>query len=76
METRYKKRFIQQIIFSELFGRQMRFIAGPRQCGKTTLAKQKKILGGIPFVQVVKDSNVMKVINPDFYIVSASRFFA
>ena len=27
--------------FSSEFGRQMRFIAGPRQCGKTTLAKKK-----------------------------------
>ena len=29
------------IIFSETFGRQMRFIAGPRQCGKTTLAQEQ-----------------------------------
>ncbi len=28
-------------IFSEEFGRQMRFISGPRQCGKTTLAQVK-----------------------------------
>lgn len=32
-------RHIQQIAFSSDFGRQMRFIAGPRQTGKTTLAK-------------------------------------
>jgi uncharacterized protein len=32
-------RFLEQICFSSEFGRQMRFIAGPRQSGKTTLAK-------------------------------------
>ncbi len=35
-----KARHVADSIFSETFGRQMRFIAGPRQCGKTTLAKQ------------------------------------
>lgn len=37
----YIKRHLEELIFNELYGRQMRFIAGPRQCGKTTLAKQK-----------------------------------
>ncbi len=32
-------RNIQNICFSKDFGKQMRFIAGPRQCGKTMLAK-------------------------------------
>lgn len=32
-------RAIEKICFSQTFGRQMRFIAGPRQVGKTTLAK-------------------------------------
>lgn len=32
-------RLLEQIAFSPKFGRQMRFIAGPRQTGKTTLAK-------------------------------------
>jgi len=32
-------RFLEEICFSSEFGRQMRFIAGPRQSGKTTLAK-------------------------------------
>jgi hypothetical protein len=29
------------LIFSPAFGRQMRFVAGPRQCGKTTLAQRQ-----------------------------------
>lgn len=33
------ERSIEKTIFSKEFGRQMRFIAGPRQAGKTTLAK-------------------------------------
>ncbi len=33
------KRHIEGICFNEIFGRQMRFIAGPRQSGKTTIAK-------------------------------------
>jgi hypothetical protein len=33
------KRYINEIAFSDIFSRQMRFIAGPRQVGKTTIAK-------------------------------------
>ncbi len=33
------KRHIESICFNEVFGRQMRFIAGPRQSGKTTIAR-------------------------------------
>ncbi|MEA3333874.1 MAG: AAA family ATPase [Pseudomonadota bacterium] len=33
------ERHLQKIAFSSDFGRQMRFIAGPRQAGKTTMAK-------------------------------------
>ncbi|MEW6087247.1 MAG: AAA family ATPase [bacterium] len=33
------KRILEYICFDEKLGRQMRFIAGPRQTGKTTLAK-------------------------------------
>jgi predicted AAA+ superfamily ATPase len=33
------KRHLEGICFQEEFGRQMRFISGPRQVGKTTLAK-------------------------------------
>lgn len=33
------KRHVESIAFSDEFGRQMRFIAGPRQTGKTTIAK-------------------------------------
>ncbi|MFH1282425.1 MAG: AAA family ATPase [bacterium] len=32
-------RYISSTAFSKLFSRQMRFISGPRQCGKTTIAK-------------------------------------
>ncbi len=32
-------RYVQEIAFSGEFGRQMRFIAGPRQSGKTTIAR-------------------------------------
>lgn len=34
-----KKRILEEVCFDKEFGRQMRFIAGPRQSGKTTLAK-------------------------------------
>ena len=34
-------RFLEQIAFADTFGRQMRFIAGPRQAGKTTIARHK-----------------------------------
>jgi len=35
------KRKLYNIAFSSQWGRQMRFITGPRQVGKTTLARQK-----------------------------------
>jgi len=34
----YIKRYLEDIAFSNLFSRQMRFVAGPRQVGKTTIA--------------------------------------
>jgi len=34
------KRHLEKIAFQKGFGRQMRFIVGPRQSGKTTLAKE------------------------------------
>lgn len=39
MGLKANREAIEKIIIDELWGRQMRFIAGPRQCGKTTLAK-------------------------------------
>jgi len=33
------KRHLENTCFHQVFGRQMRFIAGPRQVGKTTLVK-------------------------------------
>jgi uncharacterized protein len=40
MAKREIKRYLSEIAFSERFGRQMRFIAGPRQSGKTSLARE------------------------------------
>lgn len=39
--TMILKRYIEEAAFSDVFSRQMRFIAGPRQSGKTTIAKNK-----------------------------------
>ncbi|MBI4430572.1 MAG: ATP-binding protein [Candidatus Omnitrophica bacterium] len=33
------QRMLSEVVTNTLWGRQMRFIVGPRQCGKTTLAK-------------------------------------
>ncbi len=35
------RRYLEHVGFQEKFGRQMRFIAGPRQVGKTTLLKRR-----------------------------------
>jgi predicted AAA+ superfamily ATPase len=37
----YINRYLEDIIFDPLFERQIKIITGPRQCGKTTLAKNK-----------------------------------
>ena len=34
------KRFLAERCFGPEFGRQMRFVTGPRQCGKTTIARE------------------------------------
>ena len=34
------KRFLTERCFGPEFGRQMRFVTGPRQCGKTTIARE------------------------------------
>jgi predicted AAA+ superfamily ATPase len=34
-----------------------------------------RYLGNIPFIQIVKKENVLKVKDTNFYIISASRFF-
>lgn len=44
----YIKRYIEETAFSSGFGRQMRFISGPRQSGKTTMAKKKLDQAGNP----------------------------
>ncbi|MFC1484832.1 ATP-binding protein [bacterium] len=41
MSDKFIERHLDEIVFSDLFSRQMRFITGPRQCGKTTVAKHK-----------------------------------
>ncbi len=40
-EDKIYPRFLEEAAFSPEMGRQMRFIAGPRQCGKTTIAKHQ-----------------------------------
>jgi predicted AAA+ superfamily ATPase len=35
-----------------------------------------KLLGNVPFIQLVKESKILEVENKNFYVVSASRFFA
>ncbi len=41
MEKKLIKRFLEDIAFSGVYSRQMRFITGPRQSGKTTIALNK-----------------------------------
>jgi len=48
------KRHLENTCFHQIFGRQMRFIAGPRQVGKTTLVKnflESKQLKKLYFLQ-------------------------
>ena len=56
----YVKRFIEEIVFNPVFGRQMRFITGPRQCGKTTMAKEKLKSEGTPEMYFNWDSREVK----------------
>ena len=42
------KRYLEQAAFLPEYGRQMRFIAGPRQSGKTTIARNKLEKEGTP----------------------------
>lgn len=44
LKDSYLKRYLEDIAFSDIYSRQMRFIAGPRQSGKTTIAKSKLAL--------------------------------
>lgn len=66
-----KERFIETLITDELWGRQMRFIAGPRQCGKTTLAKsilQKKKSSDLYYNWDQKSIRERYRKNPDFFL--------
>ena len=54
------QRALYPIVFSPEWGRQMRFIAGPRQCGKTTLAKVKLQEEGYPHLYYLWESRAVK----------------
>lgn len=52
------KRHLGSVAFSEKLGRQMRFITGPRQAGKTTIAKQQLAHAGSGFYYSWDDKEV------------------
>ena len=82
------ERTLYHIAFSKEWGRQMRFITGPRQSGKTTLAKHKlkneKIMAGIDlqkFDYELKNSILIAVTEKrsqeemDRYLQAVNRMF-
>jgi predicted AAA+ superfamily ATPase len=54
------ERSLEQIAFNSSWGRQMRFIAGPRQSGKTTLAKMKLKQEGTQNLYYLWDSRAVR----------------
>lgn len=65
------ERFIHEILTDEKFGRQMRFIAGPRQVGKTTLAKKILESKGCPALYYNWDNQSIRSkyrMNADFFL--------
>jgi len=54
------ERSLNQIAFDPSWGRQMRFIAGPRQSGKTTLAKMKLKQEGAQNLYYLWDSRTVR----------------
>lgn len=65
-----EKRLLENICFHKEFGRQMRFIAGPRQSGKTTLAKgflKKKQCQSLYFNWDEKNTRINFMENPHFF---------
>ncbi|HDQ25987.1 MAG TPA: ATP-binding protein [bacterium] len=60
MRGDYRKRFLEETVFDPVFGRQMRFVIGPRQCGKTTMAREKLAEGKMPELYFNWDSAEVK----------------
>jgi uncharacterized protein len=54
------ERSLSSIAFSNEWGRQMRFITGPRQCGKTTLAKRQLKLSGVSSLYYLWDLRAVR----------------
>jgi len=54
------KRYLEESAFLDEYGRQMRFIAGPRQAGKTTIAKNKLNKEGTPELYYNWDSTLLR----------------
>lgn len=54
------KRYLEQAAFLPEYGRQMRFIAGPRQSGKTTIARNKLEKEGTPGLYYNWDSRLLR----------------
>lgn len=55
------ERTLKSLAFSDAFGRQMRFIVGPRQTGKTTLAKNFLEQKGTPSLYYNWDEREIKI---------------
>lgn len=65
-----KDRILEEVCFCKEFGRQMRFIAGPRQSGKTTLAKnflKANKSTSLYFNWDQKDTRINFLTNPHFF---------
>jgi len=60
MGNKQIKRYLYDIAFDDEFGRQMRFITGPRQCGKTTMSMQKLETEGCTDMYFNWDDNNVK----------------
>ncbi|MBI5300316.1 MAG: ATP-binding protein [Deltaproteobacteria bacterium] len=54
------KRTMESLAFSDVFGRQMRFVVGPRQAGKTTLARNFLEKKGTPKLYYSWDDREIK----------------
>jgi predicted AAA+ superfamily ATPase len=73
LQTVGVKRWLEQVLDEPVWGPKMRFVARPRQCGKTTLART--ILER-PVVQLVSEHGVLKARGRNVVSVSASRFLS
>jgi predicted AAA+ superfamily ATPase len=54
------ERTLQSLAFADAWGRQMRFIVGPRQTGKTTLAKMRLARAGCERLYYLWDSRAVR----------------